>query len=215
MKKNASFYSGRRGLSLTEIQISMAIAIVTLLAAVSLYIFYWRTFVIGNNMLDVYSNSRVAIGLMARDIRAASQIVEKYPESGTAQYQTSDSVIVLKVPSLDAAGNLLPSPKYDYIIYKLLGTDLYQIIVPYSTGLMRQATNRIVARYCSSLSFSAISNSTTHGLSYYVNNGSDPLSAVDYVSVYLPLNKSTISLSGSGVQTSSIAPTTMVRLRNK
>ncbi|GEM_PF-2233524 len=208
-----------RGLSLIELQVSAAIALITLLAAACLYIFYWRTFVIGNNMLDVYSNSRVAIALISRDVRSATQIVEQYPDTGTALYQTSDNVIVLKVPSVSAAGSMLATGCNDHIIYMVQGSNLYQIIKPYSAGLMRKDTNRIVARYCGVLSFSAVSKSggtdTMHGLSYFVNNGSDPLSAVNYVFVYLPLNKSTISLSGSGTHTASIAPTTIVRLRNK
>ncbi len=201
-------FVNRRGISLVELQVSLAIAFVTLLAAVALYIFYWRTFVIGNNMLDVYSNSRVAVELIARDTRWAKQVVSQYPETGSPVYTTTDSVIVLKIPSVGASNSIIES-QYDYIIYRLQGNDLYRIVVPFSTGLtpsVRKAENRIVAHYCSSLTFSSGDVTLSH-----ISN----LSTVNTIGVYLPLNKSTISLSGTGTGTATIVPTTIIRLRNK
>lgn len=192
------------GFTLIEVQVSLLIASITLLAAFSMYIFYWRMFVIGNNMLDVYSNSRIAAAFIARDIRSSSQVAAQYPETGTPAYSTSDNILILKTPSIDASWNVI-TPQYDYIVYRMQSSDLYRIVIPDAMS-SRISENRAVAHYCSVLTFS--SGGVT--LSNIAN-----LSAINTVGMYLPLNKSTIALSGTGSQTASIAPTTVVRLRNK
>jgi len=203
-KRNKAF-------TLIELQITSIIALIVLIAAFSLYISSWRSFNIGDTLLDVYANSRNAYGWLTKDIRCATQVVAQYPETGSPVYQTSDNAIVLKVPSIDASYNVIGS-QYDYIIYRLLGSDLYRIVIPYSTGTTpssRLPVNSAIGHYCSSLTFS----SGGQTLSYIVNHGN--LSTVNTVAIYLPINKTTISLSGAGTVNESINPTTVIRLRNK
>lgn len=189
----------KRAFTLTELQIAFAIMLITLAATMALYLFYLRSFSMGNAILDVYANSRVAMGRMERDIRAAAQVVLSH-----SPYTTSDHVIVLQVPSIDATGNVISS-HYDYITYELQGSDLYRIIQRDALS-SRQNENRAVAHYCASLTFS----SGGLALSQVPN-----LSAINTVAVYLPLNKAAISLSGSGTVIESITPTTVIRMRNK
>lgn len=191
--------SGIPGFTLVELQLASLVAIIVLSAIIALYIFSWRSFTIGSALLDVYANSRNASGLLTRDIRNASQVV---PSHGS--YTTTDNSIVLMVPSIDASKAII-SAHYDYITYRLQNTDLYRIVEPDALSA-RQSENSIIARYCYSLTFS--SGGTT--LSNIAN-----LSTVNTVAIYLPINKSTISLGGSGTGTESITPTTVVRLRNK
>ncbi len=187
------------GFTLTELQFSLAITLITLIAAISLYVFYWRTFVIGNTILDVYSNSRMAIGWISQDIRWAGQVVQS-----NGIYSTSDNEIVLQVPSIDNSGNDITS-HYDYIIYMLQNGSLYRIINPDAVS-SRANENRAIAQYCTSLKFS----SGGIPLSQVPN-----LSTINTVAIYLPLNQSTISLSGAGTVNESMTPTTTIRLRNK
>lgn len=188
-----------RGFTLIELQLSLFIALVTFVAAISLYIFYWRTFIIGNTVVDVYSNSRIAMELMGRDIRWAAQVVPSH-----SPYTTTDSCIVLQVPAIDSSNNTIPS-HYDYITYMLQGSDLYRIVQKDSLS-SRLNENRAVAHDCTLLTFS----------SGGVGLGSIPnLSTVNVVAVYLPINKATLSLSGAGTETASLNPTTVIRLRNK
>lgn len=189
----------KKGLTLIEVQVALAIAVLTFMAASSLYIFYWRTIETGNAVLDIYSSSRIAMGWMAKDIRMASQIVPNH-----SSYTTSDSSIVLQVPAINATGSVIAS-HYDYIIYRLQSSNLYRIIEKDASS-SRLNENRIVARYCSSLTFSSDGVTLSH-----IPN----LSTVNTVAIYLPLNKMTISLSGAGAAAASITPTTIVRLRNK
>ncbi len=188
-----------KGFTLLELQVASAIALITLSAVLALYLFSWRSFTIGNPLLDVYSNSRNASGWLTRDIRCAAQVVSSH-----GSYTTTDNSIVLMVPSIDSLGEVI-SPNYDYIIYKLQDTDLYRIVQKDASS-SRANENRAIAHYCDSLTFSsggvALSN---------IGN----LSTVNTVAIYLPINKSTISLSGAGTVNESINPTTVVRLRNK
>lgn len=188
-----------RGLTLVELQVASAIALVALSAVFALYLFSWRSFTIGNTLLDVYSNSRNASGWLTQDIRCAAQVISSH-----GSYTTTDNSIVLMVPSVNEYGNVI-SGHYDYIIYKLQGTDLYRIVQKDALSY-RIASNSAIAHDCADLTFS----SDGMKLSDIVN-----LSTINTVSIYLPINKSTISLSGTGTQTASINPTTVVRLRNK
>lgn len=188
-----------KGYSLIELQVASIIGFITLLAILALYIFSWRSFSIGNTILDVYLNSRNAVGLIATDIRCASQVISSY-----GPYTTTDHRIVLMVPSVDSTGNAIPS-HYDYIVYQLQGTDIYRI-VQHDALSARPNENRAIAHYCSTLTFS----SGGVALSSVAN-----LSTVDTVGIYLPINETTISLSGGGGAVASITPTTVIKLRNK
>ena len=188
-----------KGFTLVEIQVASAIVLMVLSAVFAMYLFSWRSFTIGNTLLDVYSNSRNASGWLTRDIRCAAQVIPSY-----SSYATTDNSIVLMVPSIDENNEII-SPCYDYIIYNLQGTDLHRI-VDKDVLSSRVAGDNVVAHNCEGLTFS----SNGVGLS-----GVGNLSTVNTVSIYLPINKSSISLSGAGEQVASINPTTVVRLRNK
>ena len=199
-------HSRKKAFSLYELQIALVIGILTLTAAACIYIFYWRTFIIGNDILDVYTNSRVAEMWMARDIRSAAQVVPSY-----STYTTTDHSIVLQVPSVHPqTGDMIPS-HYDYIVYKLQGSDLYRIVIPDSLSA-RTSGSRATAHYCASLLFSSedLASHTIKPLSEIPN-----LSTINSIGMYLPLNKTTVTLGGGATGTVSITPTTVIRLRNK
>jgi len=195
-----------KAFTLVELQMASVIALITLLAIMSLYTFSWKNFTIGNNILDVYSNSRNAAGWLTRDIRSAAQIISSY-----SSYTTTDNRIVFTVPSIDSSGNVISS-HYDYFVYQLAGTNLWRTIVKDGLSVRRNETNRIIARYCSSLIFSTWDplQSKNVTMSKVTN-----LSTINTVAIYLPINKSTISLGGGGGEIASINPTTIIRLRNK
>lgn len=191
----------RKGFTLVEIQVAVLIALMVFIATFSLYIIYSKMFTTGSAILDVYANSRTAAALISRDIRWAAQVQASY-----GSYTTTDSSIVLKVPSIDSAGNII-NAKYDQIIYKLQGTDLYRIVAPYASS-SRPAANSAVAHNCASLTFSS-SGVTLSNIS------SSNLSTLNTIAIRLPINQAILSLSGSGTVIESITPTTVIKLRNK
>lgn len=219
-----------KGFTLVELQVASAITLIVLLSIFALYIFSWRNFNTGNTLLDVYLNSRNASAWLARDIRCGRQVLKQITlNSGTTYYTdintNGDShSIVLMVLSIDKNGDsILDSsgqiaPYYDYIVYQLQGSDLNRIVQidskfntlgdPHYQQNGRNNEAKVMAHYCASLTFSfwdALGNKVTN---------LDPGTA-DIVAIYLPINKTTLSLSGTGIESESINPTTKVRLRNK
>jgi hypothetical protein len=219
-----------KGLTLVELNVASSIAIIVLLAIGTFYIFSWRNFNTGNTLLDVYLNSRNASRLLTRDIRCARQVLQQQLlDSGTTYYTdintSGDShSIVLMVPSIDTTGASIIDQSgqidayKDYIIYQLQGNDLARIVQidskfnttgdPYYHRNGRKNEISTKAHYCSSLTFS-----------FYDHNGNKvtnlDLGNADIVAIYLPINKSTLALSGTGTEVEQINPTTKVRLRNK
>lgn len=191
-----------KGFTLVEFNIASFITLLVVIAVVSLYVSVWRNLAIGNTYLDSYAGSRNASGWMIRDIRCAAQVVEQYPETGTATYETGDHVIVLRVPSIGPSGQVI-NPGLDYIIYRLQGSDLYRIVQA-DMSSSRVNENRVIARYCASLTFS--SEGVT--LSNVTN-----LSTVNTIAIYLPINKSNVTIGETTAE--KINPTTVIRLRNK
>ena len=184
------------------------VSFITLLAILSLYLFSWRSFTTGDTILDVYSNSRNAIGWITKDIRCAKQVVLNVEIAGNPghYYNTTDNSIVLSLQSIDPSGNVI-SPYYDNIIYLLQGSDMHRIVQKDSHS-SRVNEDRVIAKYCGSLVFSSGGTSLSHF-------SDTELSTKNTIAIYLPINKVTVSVSGSGTETESIAPTTIVRLRNK
>jgi len=204
-----------RAFTLIELQISSAIALIALSAIFALYLFSWQNFAIGNTFMDVYANSRNASGWLMRDIRCAAMVV---PSHGA--YTTTDNSIVLMAPSINPDGSVMVS-NYDYIIYELRdaaqGKDMYRIVQKNASS-SRVNEERVIARYCNSLTFSSLYEPTgeVKELSFYDGSTSSrELSKINTVSISLPINKPTTSASGAGTQDASLVPTTVVRLRNK
>jgi hypothetical protein len=214
-----------KGFTLVELNIASFITLLLFAALLSLYIVVWRSLTIGNTYLDTYAGSRNASGWLIRDVRCAAQVVKQYPETGSPVYQTDDHVIVLKVPSVHKDTNQIISSYYDYIIYyRLESGDLMRIVRtdqrfnnaedPYYTKSYREddANPVVITRYCKELTFSSFYTPTAEWkkLSFYDDSMMKDINAI---SIYLPINKSNISLGVTG--TEKMNPTTVIRLRNK
>jgi Tfp pilus assembly protein PilW len=213
MRKNKAF-------TLMELQIAAVIASLILIASISLYIFYWRGFATGNTVLDIYSNSRIAMGWMTQDIRWAAQMLPQSTIVGG--YTTSSNCAVLQVPSITNSGgvvSVIPS-QFDEIIYYVdNANEMHQRVCPNTAGStpsVRPAQNRTVASYCSPVTFYKVdtTNNTWTPLSTFISGGGN-LSTINNLGISLPVNETTLSLSGAVMRTTSTTPTVVVRLRNR
>lgn len=234
----------RRGFTLIETQLAVYVASIILAAALSLYIHYWRSFLIDSTYLDIYSSSRIAMDRMVRDIRCASQVVQQYPVSGTATYQTSDNCIVLQVPSVDnlhtpnvinsisvpvSTSPVPTSLYYDYIIYQSIynttskNYDLHQIVklddkFSITSDPYYHKNGRIEGDRVVARYYSANSSNSLTFSSGDVGGVTlshvSNLSTVNAIGISLPINKIMVSLSGGGTGTAQLNPTAVVRLRS-
>jgi len=143
--------------------------------------------------LNFYIKGRHAVDIISKDCRTAIRIMDSY--SG---YTTSNTCLVLKVPSIDSMKNIININKnFDYIIYRSYNGDLWKIVIP-GTGSSRPAQNKIFER------------SESFNLSY---NGS-PVSSIAHKST-MPHVTITITVSQSiRGQVYSVTPGTTVKLMN-
>ena len=137
---------GKNGLSVLELVIALGILVLIMGGAISLDINYNMIFRLGVAYLDMQNNARQTLDWLTNDARWATQIVSAF-----GGYATSASSVVLQVPSVNAAG-LVIDDTYDYIIFRLNGTNVQRIVVV-NVASSRDATTKTLASGCTSLVF--------------------------------------------------------------
>lgn len=203
--------SSNKGLTLVEMQISAAITVIVIVAAMSLYLMAWRSFALGNGYMDIYSDSRMAMEKMARDIRWGAQI-----ESSYGGYTTANNSMILKIPSVNTSGDVVGG-YYDRVIYNVSSDNKLHRIVRIDTAVPnsgRSNDDRVIAKNCSPSNF--LLGTVDEGTGAFQSLGSVPiLSTINNVAVSLPISSSMLSFSGGTTQQVALTPTTTIRLRNK
>jgi len=179
----------------------MGISVVFLLALMSLYTAYQKTFFIGSAYLDLHANVRLAMDWMERDVKSATQVVTSH--SG---YTTGNNVLVLEVPSIDSAGDVVDIENdFDYIVYRVSGTVLYRITYVAATS-SREAGSRQIAENCSTLTFS--SGGTDLG-------SVGDLGAINDVTISLTMSETVLGMTGQQMKTIEDTLESKVMFRNK
>lgn len=118
--------TARRGFTLIELMVSVSILIVMLLVSVSVTIALNKDFKILLGYLSSSLKGREVIDAVSKDLRIAVRVMDSY-----ASYTTTDSSIVLKVPSIDASGQIIDvDADFDYVIYYISGGDLRKVVLP-------------------------------------------------------------------------------------
>ena len=116
--------------------------------------------------LTSYLKGREVIDIVSKDCRMAIRIMDSY--SG---YTTTNSSLVLKVPSIDSAGNVIDvNHKFDYIIYRIINGDLWKTVIPgpdsartaYDNVLKKAIESLYMARDGTGLSDIVYKSSVTH-----------------------------------------------------
>ncbi|MDP8248001.1 MAG: prepilin-type N-terminal cleavage/methylation domain-containing protein [Candidatus Tritonobacter lacicola] len=191
---------GRRGgFTLVEVLVASSLAAVAAGVIFSGFISMQKNFIAGNSYIDIHRDARMAMDWLAKDIRWA---IELEPSHGA--YATSNNCIVLRVPSVDSAGNVIDVENdHDFIIFKLKAgspTELERIVDAKDGVSGRIDEIRTVADNIDSLEFSY--NGTEL---YSVGN----FNAVTHLDIVL-----TTSTTVTGVELTDTLSTT-TKLRNK
>lgn len=98
--------------------------------------------------LSSYLKGREVMDIVSKDCRVAIRVMDNY-----AGYSTTNNCLVLKVPSVDASGNIIDiNKKFDYIIYRINNKDLWKTVIP-GIGSSRTAYNNALKRSIESLYF--------------------------------------------------------------
>lgn len=146
----------RAGFTLMETMVSLLLCSMVLGAIISIFTAQYKSFFVGNSYVDLNREARTALDWIANDARWASALPTSH-----GGHSKSNTCIILDVPSIGPDGNIIDvDAKHDYIIYSQNGTNLLRVVDPDASS-KRTAETRTVARYISSLLFSAGSDSVS------------------------------------------------------
>lgn len=113
-----------RAFTLTETVITIAMTAVIMIALANLYINFNSLYVHQQTFVATTNAARSGISALYAAVLPADQVIASHSFSGTT-VTTGASALVLAVPSVNAAGDII-SGAHDYIGFYRTGTDLYQ-----------------------------------------------------------------------------------------
>ncbi len=143
-----------KGFSLIELLVIVAIASFIILSILSLYSIGQRYFLSGSARTDVLRNTRQVLNWISRDIKEGIQVLPSWDV-----YTTSNTCLILQVPSLDSNGLIIDiDNEFDYIIYRLNSeypSRLERIIDAKDGVSSRADTSRVIATEVNSFQLSS------------------------------------------------------------
>lgn len=145
---------GKRGFTLVEVLVSTALLMGITTVIISVAIGCQRSFITGVELLNLQAQSRQAMQWLRRDIKWAVSL-ENSRTIGAKTYTTSNSEVVLRLPAISAAGDMITG--YDYIVYHLNDSDnsILERVVAADSSSARTSGIYIVARDIMFLVFSS------------------------------------------------------------
>jgi type IV pilus assembly protein PilW len=121
---------GQRGFTLLEVLISSAIFGVVISAVYTMYITNQTTFLRGENKIDLQQNARVAMALMAREVRMAG-----YDPSNVIPAQASQTAVqVANANSTTIIADVTGDNVSDRVTYRLQGGQIVREISSWVGG---------------------------------------------------------------------------------
>lgn len=125
------------------------ISSIFLAAALQLFSESQRRFSDGTLRSDVLENARYPIAWIARDVQSATAVAASW-----STYTTSDSLLVLQLPSVDANGLIIDKTIHsDYIVYQILDGRLQRVIDAKNGTSSRTDGNRNLSDHVVGLTF--------------------------------------------------------------
>ncbi|MFQ6068946.1 MAG: type II secretion system protein J [Candidatus Aminicenantales bacterium] len=197
MEKRAS--KKEEGFTLLELIFVVALGSLIMAALIGLYSTGQRYYVTESARSDIIREGRSVLLWMSRDIKESVQVVESYDV-----YSTSTSSLVLKVPSIDANGDIIDvDTEFDYIIYRLnpdYPSKLERKVLPKAGVSSRSGSNKVLA---------------TKVNSFTLKSGGSELSGVADLSTVESIEISVVLQEIRFGRTFQETLNTLVKLRNK
>lgn len=152
----------KKAFSLVEFLFVIAIFMVAAAISTQIFLSINKDFKVLISYLGSYLKGREAIDLISKDCRIAIRVMDDY-----AGHTTTDSCLVLKVPSIDASRDIVDvNNEFDHIIYRIYDGDLWKTVMPGSNS-SRLAYNGVLKKSMESL---------------YVTRDGTPLSGIEHKS---------------------------------
>ncbi len=184
----------KKGFSLVEVVFVVTIFLLAIAGALQAFVELNKDFKVIWGYLGAHLKGREVIDIIARDCRMAARVMDEYGGD-----TTGDDCLVLKVPSVDASGNVIDvNNEFDYIVYRISGADLRKVVAPGPLSA-RAAYNGIMKKDIDSM---------------FLSSNGTALSAITYKSTIKEITIR-VSLSEIIVERSiSMSPETTVKLMN-
>lgn len=126
----------KNGFTMVELLIASFIVMLAVVITINAFMFINKNSRVVLSYLNSYLKGREAIDAISKDCRIAIRVMDTH-----AGYTTTDNCLVLKVPSVDASGDIIDVNKeFDYIIYWINNGDLWKQVIP-GAASSRQAYN--------------------------------------------------------------------------
>lgn len=114
----------QRGFTITELMVATTITGIFALGFYALVNTFQKQMVQQSVYYDTNRAARLAMDKISRDVKEAVSVVSSYGGN-----TTGDQVLILKLPSIDAAGEPNDiATKFDYVTYKRDGTDSTRLV---------------------------------------------------------------------------------------
>ena len=147
-----------KGFTLTELMIGCTITIFFLAAFMTAFIGMRNGMYAQDSYFTSNRSAYFAMNHISKDTREAISVISSY-----GGYTTGNSVLILALPSINASNQpidatLASSTYYDYVVYKLSGTDLVRSITLGTSSQRNGAanlTNRKVANNVTTFSLTS------------------------------------------------------------
>ena len=140
-----------RGFTLVESVIVVGIFSLLLLAIYNLSSGYSSIFNLQQATIETAGSARLTLDTIDRMAREANRVIQSHSFSGTA-YTTGTTTLVLELPSVNAAGDVLPET-HDYVLFYATGTQAYRLLEA-ATGSARPSGEKRLSESIVSLLFS-------------------------------------------------------------
>ena len=118
--------SNKKGFSLVEALLAIAIFIFILLALVIIYASYTKVYNYQQETVRVAGSARLAMNEIQSHALQASHIVQDRSFSGTV-YGSDEDALVLEIPAIDESGDII-SGQFDWVVFYKSGNSLYRLV---------------------------------------------------------------------------------------
>lgn len=132
----------RRGFSLVEVVIAMAITLLVTVSIFSIFITSSKMAVESFMRNKTAMDARLVIDKLTTDARMAATVENAY-----GKYTADNKTLILKLPAIDADGFAIdPETKFDYVIYHQEGTSPIYFVrtVVANADSSRESTDEII-----------------------------------------------------------------------
>ena len=131
----------QRGFTIIELVIVIALCLVLMSGLLALLDWHNKVFVLEQATVRATSSVRNVMNAMTRYVTQGATIEASRTMSGTL-YTTDGDTVVVKIPSIDASGNVIAGT-FDYFVYYLSSGSVYQLIEA-GAGSVRNAGSKVL-----------------------------------------------------------------------